>query len=30
VLVTDLPSSFAAMAERFLGAELPSVAQIDL
>jgi glutamate racemase len=30
ILVTDLPSSFAAMAERFLGEALPGVAQIDL
>jgi glutamate racemase len=30
VLVTDLPSSFGSVAERFLGAELPDVRQIDL
>jgi glutamate racemase len=30
ILVTDLPSSFAAMAERFLGAEVLAVTQIDL
>ena len=30
ILVTDLPSSFTAVAQRFLGAEVGSVAQIDL
>jgi glutamate racemase len=30
ILVTDLPASFAAMAERCLGGEVPSVTQIDL
>jgi glutamate racemase len=30
LLVTDFPASFAAMAERFLGAGVPEVAQIDL
>jgi glutamate racemase len=30
LLVTDLPKSFAAMAEQMLGAGAPSVAQVDL
>lgn len=30
ILVTDLPSSFATVAERFLGGDVPEVAQIDL
>lgn len=30
LLVTDFPASFAAMAERFLGAGVPDVSQIDL
>lgn len=30
VLVTDVPSSFASVAERFLDAVLPSVEQIDI
>ena len=30
LLVTDLPSSFAEMASRFLGAGTPRVSQIDL
>jgi glutamate racemase len=30
MLVTDLPASFAAVAERFLGEPVPGVAQIDL
>ena len=30
LLVTDLPSSFQTMAERFLGAGVPQATQIDL
>jgi glutamate racemase len=30
ILVTDLPGSFGAMAERFLGEPVPAVQQIDL
>jgi glutamate racemase len=30
LLVTDLPKSFADVARRFLGANVPQVTQIDL
>jgi hypothetical protein len=30
LLVTDLPKSFASMAEQMLGAGAPSVTQVDL
>ena len=30
LLVTDLPKSFAQMAEQMLGAGAPSVSQVDL